>query len=182
MPRARCCRSSFWKATRRFERVINPYVENLKALGIDAKLSMVDDAQYSNRTDPPNFDFDIITASAVNSYEPGAEMKQAYDSATANNSTRNRMGLANPAVDKLLNVVMAAKTRDDLDVATQALDRVLRSIRFWVPEWNKNKYTVAYYDVFGRPENPPTYALGETSLWWYDADKAAKLKAAGVLQ
>ena len=109
-------------------------------------------------------------------------MKQAYDSETANNSTRNRAGVANPAVDKLMDVVMAANTREDLDVATRALDRVLRSIRFWVPEWYKNVYTVAYYDVFGRPENPPTYALGETSLWWYDEAKAAKLKAAGVLQ
>ncbi|MEO8242192.1 MAG: extracellular solute-binding protein [bacterium] len=165
-----------------FQRVINPYVENLKALGVDAKLSMVDDAQFTNRTDPPNFDFDIITGNAVNAYEPGADMKQAYASSTADNSTRNRMGLSNPAVDKLLDIVMAANTREDLDVATQALDRVLRSIRFWVPEWNKNEYTVAYYDIFGRPENPPKYALGETSLWWYDADKAAKLKAAGVLQ
>ena len=165
-----------------FERIINPYVENLKSLGVDARLTMVDDAQFSNRVDPPNFDFDIISAAAVNSYEPGSEMKQAYATETANNSTRNRAGVANPAVDRLLDGVMAAKTREDLDVATRALDRVLRSIRFWVPEWYKDKYTVAFYDIFGRPENPPTYALGETSLWWYDADKAAKLKAAGVLQ
>ena len=172
----------FLESNPAFERVINPYVENLKALGVDAKLSMIDDAQYANRVDPPNFDFDIISASAINSYEPGAEMKQGYASSTANNSTRNRVGLANPAVDKLLDVVMAAKTRPDLDVATKALDRVLRSIRFWVPEWYKSSYSVAYYDIFGRPANPPTYVLGETSLWWYDADKAAKLKAAGVLQ
>lgn len=165
-----------------FERIINPYVENLKALGVDAKLTMVDDAQYANRADPPNFDFDIISGAAINAYEPGADMKQGYASATANNSTRNRMGLANPAVDKLLDVVMAAKTRADLDVATQALDRVLRSIRFWVPEWYKNSYTVAYYDIFGRPATPATYVLGETTLWWYDADKAAKLKASGALR
>ncbi len=164
-----------------FERIINPYVENLKALGIDAKLTMVDDAQYANRVDPPNFDFDMISGNAINSYEPGSEMKQAYDSETANNSTRNRVGLADPAVDKLLDVVMAAKTREDLDVATRALDRVLRQIRFWVPEWYKSSYTVAYYDIFGRPANPPTYALGETTLWWYDAEKAAAIKAAGVL-
>jgi microcin C transport system substrate-binding protein len=124
----------------------------------------------------------MISASAINSYEPGADMKQGYASETANNSTRNRVGLADPAVDKLLDVVMAAKTREELDVATMALDRVLRSIRFWVPEWYKAAYTVAYYDIFGRPSAPPTYILGETSLWWYDADKAAKLKASGALQ
>ena len=178
----------FLESNPAFERIINPYVENLKALGVDAKLTMVDDAQYSERADPPKaegakgYDFDIISASAINSYEPGAEMKQAYASETANNSTRNRAGVANPAVDKLLDVVMAAKTRAELDVATQALDRVLRSIRFWVPEWYKSSYTVAYYDTFGRPANPPTYALGETSLWWYDQAKADKLKADGVLK
>jgi len=172
----------FLESNPAFERVINPYVENLKALGVDAKLTMVDDAQFSNRVDPPNFDFDIVSGSAQNGYEPGAEMKQAYASETANNSTRNRMGLSNPAVDKLLDAVMAAKTREDLDVATRALDRVLRSIRFLVPEWYKAAYTVAYYDVFGRPEKPPTYALAETSTWWYDADKAAKLKASGALK
>ena len=171
----------FLESNPAFERIILPYVENLKALGVDATLTMVDDAQFSNRIDPPNFDFDIISGGAVNSYEPGAEMKQAYATETASNSTRNRSGVANPAVDRLLDGVMAAKTREDLDVATQALDRVLRSIRFWVPEWYKNKHTVAYYDIFGRPEKPPTYALGETSLWWYDEAKAAKLKAAGAL-
>lgn len=172
----------FLESNPAFERVINPYVENLKALGVDARLTMVDSAQYSNRVDPPNFDFDIISASAINSYEPGAEMKQGYASSTANNSSRNRVGLADPAVDRLLDGVMAAKTRADLDVATKALDRVLRSIRFWVPEWYKNSYTVAYYDIFGRPPNPPAYILGETSLWWFDADKAAKLKASGALR
>lgn len=165
-----------------FERVINPYVENLKALGIDARLTMVDPAQMSQRSDPPNFDFDIIVGNAVNSYEPGGEMKQAYHSDTAMNSTRNRMGLANPAVDRLTDAVEAAKTREELDVATRALDRVLRTTRFWVPQWYKDVYTVAYYDVFGRPEAPPKYALGEMSLWWYDTDKAEKLKAAGVLK
>jgi len=165
-----------------FERVINPYVENLKALGIDATLTIVDAAQMSQRSDPPAFDFDMIVGNAVNGYEPGGEMQQSYSSETKDNSTRNRAGLANPAVDRLLDGVEAAKTREELDVATQALDRVLRSTQFWVPQWYKNVYTVAYYDVFGRPEAPPTYALGDMSLWWYDAEKADKLKAAGILK
>jgi microcin C transport system substrate-binding protein len=165
-----------------FERVINPYVENLKALGIVAKLTLIDAAQMSQRSDPPNFDFDILVGSAVNSYEPGGEMQQAYSSVTKDNSTRNRAGVADPAVDKLIDGILAANTREDLDVATRALDRVLRTIRFWVPQWYKNVYTVAYYDTFGRPETPPAYALGEMSLWWYDVDKAEKLKAAGILK
>ncbi len=165
-----------------FERVIAPYVENLRALGVDALFTLLDPAQMSNRSDPPSFDFDIIVGAAINSYEPGGEMKQAYASATANNSTRNRAGLADPAVDKILDQIEAAKTRADLDVVTQALDRVLRSIRFWIPQWNKNVYTVAYYDVFGHTETPPTYALDETMTWWIDVEKLAKLQAAGVLK
>ena len=172
----------FLESNPAFERVINPYIENLKALGVDAKLTMVDPAQMSDRADPPKFDFDIISGGAVNSYEPGSEMEQSYASKTADNSTRNRAGVSDPAVDRLIEVVKAAKTREELDVATQALDRVLRSIRFWVPEWYKDKYTVAYYDIFGRPDAPPTYALGETSLWWYDQAKADALKAAGALK
>ena len=165
-----------------FERVITPYVENLRALGVDARLTLVDPAQMSQRSDPPAFDFDMIVGNAVNGYEPGGEMKQAYASVTANNSTRNRMGLADPAVDRLTDLVEAAKTREELDVATRALDRVLRATRFWVPQWYKKSHTVAYYDQYAHPETLPPYALGELSFWWFDADKAAKLKASGVLK
>ena len=173
----------FLEDTPTFERVISPYVENLRALGVDASLNLIDPAQMSQRTDPPNFDFDMIVGNAVNGgYEPGGELKQAYASVTANNSTRNRAGVANPAVDKLTDLIEGAKTREDLDVVTQSLDRVLRSIRFWVPQWYKNTHTVAYYDQYEHPETLPPYALGEMDFWWFNAEKADKLKAAGVLK
>ena len=164
-----------------FDRVITPFVENLKALGIDASLADVDSAQFDQRTSPPNFDFDIITGNARAGMEPGDDIKQFYSSATANNSVYNVMGLASPAVDKLADVVAGAKTKDQMIVDTKALDRVLLAERFWIPQWYKNVYTLAYYDIFGHPDPLPPYALGELSFWWYDADKAAKLKAAGVL-
>ena len=82
-----------------FERIISPYVENLRALGVDAQLVMVDSAQLVQRVDPPSFDFDIIVGNAVNGgYEPGAELKQAWATVTKDNSSRNRMGFAHPAV------------------------------------------------------------------------------------
>ncbi|MDZ4393572.1 extracellular solute-binding protein [Cypionkella sp.] len=166
-----------------FERVISPYVENLRAVGVDASLNMIDAAQMSQRTDPPNFDFDIISANAVNGgYEPGGELKQAYSSVTANNSTRNRAGFANPAVDKLLNLVEAAKSREELDTVVKALDRVLRAQRFWVPAWFNDSYFVAYYDQYEHPATLPPHALGELSFWWFNQAKADKLKAAGVLK
>lgn len=166
-----------------FERVISPYIENLRALGVDASLVMVDPAQMSQRIDPPSFDFDIIVGNAVNGgYEPGGELKQAWSSVTKDNSTRNRMGFALPAVDKLLDLVEAAKTREELDVVVQALDRVLRAQKIWVPQWYKNAHTVAYYDMYDHPETLPPFALGELDFWWFNAEKAAKLKADGALK
>ena len=166
-----------------FERVISPYVENLRALGVDASLNLIDAAQLSQRTDPPNFDFDMIVGNAVNGgYEPGGELQQGYASVTVDNSTRNRAGVANPAVDRLLDLVEGASSRDNLDVTVRALDRVLRSLKFWVPQWYKNTHTVAYYDQYEHPATLPPYSLGELDFWWFNAEKADKLKAAGVLK
>jgi len=172
----------FLNASPAFERIISPYVENLRALGVDAVLTTVDPAQFSQRVDPPNFDFDMITANPINGYEPGGEMQQGYATKTRDNSTRNRMGLADPAVDKLLDVIEGAKTRAELDVATRALDRVLRRIHFNVPQWYKNVHTVAYYDQYAYPDPLPPYALGNLDFWWFDAAKGEKLRADGVLK
>ena len=165
-----------------FERVINPYVENLKSLGVDAKLESIDQAQMEARTRPPSYDFDMIVANARSGYISGSELKQYYGSETADVSAFNVMGLKSPAVDRMVDVVMAAKSNDDLTHATRALDRVLRAERFWVPQWYKATHTVAYYDMYEHPETLPPYALGELDFWWFNADKAAALKAAGALR
>ena len=165
-----------------FDRVLNPLVENLRALGVDAANIKVDPAQFENRTRPPQYDFDIITGRALSEYIPSSGLKQYYGSATADQSAFNLMGLKNPAVDRLIDQLIAAETVDRVKTLTRALDRVLRAERFWIPQWYKNTHTVAYYDLFGRPETLPPYALGEMDFWWYDAEKAARLKAAGALR
>jgi microcin C transport system substrate-binding protein len=165
-----------------FDRVINPYVENLRALGVDAKMTRIDNAQMESRTRPPEYDFDLAIGNARSNYFSGSELKQYYGSGTADVSSFNMMGLKSPAVDALIEVVMAAKTKDELTTATRALDRALRLERFWVPQWYKNTHTVAYYDMYEHPETLPPYALGELSVWWYNADKAEALKASGVLR
>ena len=173
----------FLNALPSFERVISPYVENLRALGVDASLNTVDSAQMSQRTDPQNFDFDIIPSRATNGgFEPGGELKQAYSAATVDNSTRNRAGFSHPAVEKLLDLVEGAKTREELDVVVKSLDRVLRAQRFWIPRWYSNEYWTAYYDQYDHPATLPPYSLGETDFWWFNAEKAAKLKASGALK
>ncbi len=165
-----------------FDRIINPYVENLKALGIDAMMTRVDNAQMEARTRPPQYDFDMVADSARSGYISGSELLQYYGSETADVSAFNTYGLKSPAVDKLVEVVMAAKSLDELTVATKALDRVLRAERFWVPQWYKASHTVAYYDMYEHPETLPPYALGELDFWWYNAEKAEALKAKGALK
>lgn len=165
-----------------FDRVFNPYVENLKAIGIDAVMTSIDNAQMESRTRPPSYDFDIITGNARSDYIPGSDMKQYYGSETADVSSFNVMGLKSPAVDRLVDVVMAADSNDSLRVATKVLDRALRAERFWVPQWFKSTHTIAYYDMYEHPETLPPYALGELDFWWYNADKAEALRSAGVLK
>jgi microcin C transport system substrate-binding protein len=165
-----------------FDRVILPFIENLKALGVDAILTGVDNAQMESRTRPPSYDFDIIVGNARSSYISGSELMQFYGSETADVSAFNLMGLKSPAADKVIQTVMAAKSKDELTVATKALDRVLRAQYFWVPQWFKASSWTAYLDMYSYPENLPPYALGELDFWWYDAAKADKLKAAGAIK
>lgn len=162
-----------------FDRVINPFVENLVKLGIDAKLARIDDAQYTRRT--RSFDFDIITDQLPTGEEPGAGLRQYFGSEGVNDAF-NSMGLADPAVDQLITKVLEAKSRAELAVSVKALDRTLRALRFRIPEWYKNKHTVAYYDMYEHPANLPPYALGEMDFWWYNAEKAAALQAAGAFK
>ncbi len=163
--------------------VMSAYVENLRALGVDASFDIIDDPQLQERASPPNFDFDALPTTVVNGgLEPGGVLKQAWASAAKDNSSRNRMGYANPAVDKLLDLAEGAATRQELTDVIRALDRVLRSEFILVPRYYKKINTVAYFDMYEHPATLPPYALGELSIWWYNAEKAEALKAKGVLQ
>jgi microcin C transport system substrate-binding protein len=175
-------RVEFLNDSQQFDRIINPYVENLRALGVDALMTRVDDAQMESRTRNPDYDFDVISDNARSGYISGSELKQYYGSETADVSVFNKAGLKSPAVDRLIDVVLAADSNDKLTIATKTLDRVLRAERFWVPQWFKDTHTVAYFDMFKHPETLPPYGLGELDFWWYNAEKAAALKSAGALR
>jgi len=161
-----------------FDRIINPIVENMTALGVDAKLDRVDTAQFEERI--RSGDYDLITHGFSMGMEPGNGLEQWYGSKTADDSSRNIMRLRDPAVDALIPVITEAKTLDQLTTAVHAFDRVLRSIGFTIPEWYKNKYTVAYYNYFAHPDNMPPYDLGYLDFWWFDQAKYDALKAAGA--
>lgn len=168
--------------TQTFDRVINPYIENLIALGVDARMIKVDDAQMEARTRPPNMDFDMIISAARSGYISGSELLQYYGSETADISVFNPAGLKSPAVDRMIQNVMASQSLDELTVATKALDRVLRAERFWLPQWYNPSHWVAYYDMYEHPETLPPYALGVLDFWWANSEKEAALRAAGALK
>ena len=162
-----------------FDRVINPFVANLRAIGVDARNVRVDNAEYENRK--RTFDFDMISDHLGQSAIPGAGLQQYFGSASADD-VFNVMGLQNPAIDALISAVERATTRDDMTTAVHALDRSLRALRFWVPQWYNASHFVAYYDQYGRPETLPPLDLGELDFWWFDEDRAAALRASGALR
>lgn len=161
-----------------FDRVINPYIENLRALGVDALHTRIDNAQMTERE--RSFNFDMVVGNFRTALTPGSELEQYFGSESAEFSIFNLAGYGSEAVDSLIDSVTAAEDRATLDDAIRALDRVLRAEVFWVPQWFKNTHTVAYYDMYRYPENLPPYALGTLDFWWFDQAAHDKLKAAGA--
>lgn len=161
-----------------FTRIIEPFIENLKSLGVNAVHTKIDNAQMTERE--RSFDFDIVTGNFPMSFTPGSGLKQYFGSETADVSIFNKAGIKSEVIDELIEVVMAAKTREELKVAVKALDRVLRSYYFWIPQWFKDVHTVAYYDYYEHPENLPPYDMGLLDFWWINNEKYNELKNKGA--
>ncbi len=157
-----------------FERWINPFISNLKKIGIAANLRVVDAAQYQNRTD--NFDFDMTVATFGQSLSPGNEQRDFWGSDKADiKGSRNLIGVKNPVVDQLIDKVVMAADREGLIAATRGLDRVLLWNYYVIPQWHNSTHRIAYWNKFGRPAVVPKYGLGVVDTWWYDAEKAARI-------
>ncbi len=157
------------------ERIVGPYTENLKRIGVNATMRRIDAAQYERRV--KEFDYDIITTRFVMSLTPGVELKSIFASETAEMSgSRNLAGIKNPVVDAMIDKIITSKSRAELNVAARTLDRVLRANHYWVSHYFKAAHHVAYWDKFDRPAVKPRFARGIEDTWWVDATKAAKLK------
>jgi microcin C transport system substrate-binding protein len=155
-----------------------PYIKNLGTLGIAASLRIVDPAQYRARVD--SFDFDITVERFSFSETPGDSLRTFFSSqAAATKGSQNLAGIADPAVDALIDLIIGAKTRAELTTACKALDRVIRAGRYWIPHWYKASHWIAYWDLFGHPVAKPRYFRGIPETWWYDKDKAGKLEKSG---
>ena len=141
------------------------YIKSLEFLGIQASLRLVDPVQYRARVD--SFDFDMTVERMSFSSTPGDSLRSYFTSQSARiNGSKNLAGIADPAIDALIEKIVEASTREELVTACKALDRVVRAGRYWVPQWYLASHRIAYWDVFGRPERQPRYSRGIPDTWW----------------
>jgi microcin C transport system substrate-binding protein len=162
-----------------FDRIVNPYIENLKQLGVNARYNRIDGSQYTARE--RDFDWDMIYDGYVNGLEEGTGLTQRFGSEGLGDLF-NPAGYASEAVDEIAKVIVDAKTRDEMAAGVRAVDRIMRRAYFMVPSWYLGNYWLAYYDMFEHPAELPPYALGNLDFWWFDAQKAEALVAAGALR
>lgn len=158
-----------------FERIYGPYVETMRAVGINASLRLVDPAQYQARLN--DFDFDMAGSALSWSPTPTASgLETILSSKSADVAgSRNWPGTQNPLIDAIISEVGAAKTRENHETAMRVLDRVLRQTREWIPNWTSANHRVAYWDMFGFALEKPDYFWPVEALWWVDKEKASKL-------
>ena len=158
-----------------YERIALFYKPSLERIGVATSIRIVDDAQYQNRL--RGFDFDIIFDTWGESLSPGNEQREYWGSQSADQpGSRNAVGIKNPAVDVLIDKIVFATDRADLVAATKALDRVLLWNFYVVPQYTYPFARYAMWDRFSHAEPLPKYGSGGLpSLWWFDADKAAKI-------
>ena len=157
------------------ERITLFYKPNLERLGVTVNVRTVDDVQYQNRL--RNFDFDLTTVVWGQSLSPGNEQRDFFGSPSADRpGSRNIPGIKNPAIDTLIDRIIFAKDRAELVAACKAMDRVLLWNFYVVPQFTYGFQRYARWDRFSHPEPLPQYGVaGFPTLWWWDAEKAAKM-------
>lgn len=155
------------------ERVILPFVRNLERFGITARQRNIDSAQYEHRVD--DYDFDMVIHLWGQSLSPGNEQREFWGSKSADErGGRNVIGIKSPAIDKLIELIIAAPDRDSLVTRTRALDRALLWGHYLIPHYRDAVYRIAYWNMFGRPLKLPKHGVA-FDTWWVDQAKAAAL-------
>ena len=152
------------------EKLALPLKQNLKRLGIDMTIRTVDVAQYQQRTD--TFDFDMIVGGIGQSLSPGNEQRDFWHSSNADKpGSRNQIGIMDPVVDVLVELVIEAPDRESLIARTRALDRVLLWGHYVIPHFHLQAARLVFWDKFGRPANTAKYSSGFPNTWWVDKVK-----------
>lgn len=160
-----------------FERILNPYIQNLKRLGIEATIRVVDVSQWINRVQGQDFDIVVIPRQPITS--PGNEQRDYWSSASAaQKDSQNYGGVSDPVVDKLVELIINAPDREELVVRTRALDRVLLHNHYVVPLYTSLNHRLIYWNKFSRPKVSPKFdPRFSTALmtWWIDPAKEQRL-------
>src|SRR5262249_25494180 len=158
-----------------FERGALPVKQNVDRLGINMSVRTIDTSQYRRRTD--SFDFDMIIDIWGQSVSPGNEQREFWGSKAADQpGSKNTMGLKNGAVEKLIELVIAAEDRESLVLRTKCLDRVLQWIEFVIPQFRNGTEMVAYWNRFSRPAKTAKYDPLAFDTWWVDEAKDKALQ------
>jgi microcin C transport system substrate-binding protein len=158
-----------------FERIALPYQQQLELLGVVANVRTIDPAQYERRQQ--EFDYDITVGVWGQSLSPGNEQRFMWGSQSADQKgSQNYIGIKNKAIDALIENVIFVKSRKDLIIACRALDRAVMANNYLVPMWYSPYDRIARWDRFGHPDKLPTLSTGFPTIWWWDEDKAKKVK------
>jgi microcin C transport system substrate-binding protein len=147
------------------------WVQNLKLLGINARMRTVDTTQFINRV--RQFDFEVAVGWIPQVGTPGTEQRNRWGSKAADQpGSYNWMGIKDPVVDALLDKVISAKDEESYMAALHAVDRVLLWNFYCIPHYNGgNKLLIGYWDRFGIPKTQPKFGLAYTTAWWVDPAK-----------
>lgn len=154
-----------------WERISLPFAQNLKRLGIEASVRTVDSAQYQNRSD--SFDFDMTVEVWGQSLSPGNEQRDYWGcDAAKTTGSRNTTGVCSPAIETLVQAIVSARTPQELQTATRALDRVLQWSHLVIPHWHISASRLAFWNHFGMPSVTPMQGMNIFG-WWFDANGIA---------
>ncbi len=158
-----------------FERIFLPYKQNLARIGITMNLRNVDPAQYQNRMN--NFDYDMTMVRFPATLSPGNEESELWGSAAADQEgSDNVIGIKSKPIDGIIDHILGAESRQELLIATHALDRVLLQNHYLITGWYQSSFHLAYWDKFGRPKENPPYVLA-TDTWWSDPTREQAIES-----
>ncbi len=169
----------FLETRQSFDRIINPYIENLKRLGVNVTYNRVDPSQYQARTQ--SNDFEMIFGFYVNGLQEGRGFSQRYG-CEDKDDVFNPAGYCSEVIDAIGERIAKADDAAEMNALITAADRIMRNEYFMVPVWYLGKNWTAYFDMYEHPENLPEFGLGHLDYWWFNQEKYEALKAAGALR
>ncbi len=154
----------FMIASKAFEMIIAPFIDNLKKLGIKATMKLTEENQYLLKL--RNFDYDIIVAVFPPASVPGSNLKHYWHSSQVDiMGSQNYSGLKNTQIDQLIEKITKAKTKHQLIVLCKKFDKIMLENYYTIPQWYLGSYRVLYQNKFAMPTIQPKYSIG-FDTWW----------------